>query len=134
VRIYSAPLTRAEIEGAMRGDAINPSRSTRSGIHDVDLAKSDSCRKLTEPADSILPALAALAGALLAYSWITFRPEAPRWVCAGIGLAAGIVIVACATPDLPSFNRWLIPLTSGVGAISVAVSRRGQTIDVAAPQ
>ena len=127
VRIYSAALTAKEIMAVAGGVEATLSQGTpASGSMSRADPPGGRCERISEPEDSVLPAIAGLVGVLLSIAWIGFRPGTSKWPCLAISLGAGVLVVTCMSSDLPPFNHWLIPLTSLGAGISVVFSRRRQ--------
>jgi Concanavalin A-like lectin/glucanases superfamily/VanZ like family len=130
VRIYSVALTKSQILAAMRGADIDVSaprptadwagESPRRADRPLDV--NNRCAVVSDPEDKYIPAAAGTLGALVAFACAGLWPSARRLPCMVISSAAGLLLLAATPPHLPSFNLWLIPLTSFAGGASVAVS------------
>ena len=121
VRIYSFALTGTEVAAVMRGTSVVRPVSSPGEING---GKGEHLCRASDREDSSLPAFAGALGVLAVFTCLGFRPTMPALVCLAVGLAAGTLVLAGAPSELPSFNEWLIPLTSLAGGASVMVSRR----------
>jgi concanavalin A-like lectin/glucanase superfamily protein/VanZ like protein len=128
VRIYSLALTKAQVLAAMNAaeidnlaapDAHSVQAHQASG---VGLGASHGCAVFTDPEDSTLPTYAGTLGVLAALGWAGLWSSTRKLPCLAVSLGAGLAVLATTTRTLPSFNLWLIPLTSLAGGVSVAVS------------
>ncbi|HZR16857.1 MAG TPA: LamG-like jellyroll fold domain-containing protein [Verrucomicrobiae bacterium] len=128
VRIYSLALTKPEIVAAMNGAEIDNSTAQRvSSVQSHQaagavLGAGNRCAVLSDPEDSRLPTFAGSLGVLAAVAWAGLWSSTRKLPCLVVSLVAGLGVLATTTPNLPSFNLWLIPLTSLAGGVSVAVS------------
>ena len=122
VRIYSSALTKTEIEAVMSGKVIQslpfPRGGGRLGGRNTD------CAVLSESEDGKIPGAVAVFGVLAAIACIGLWPTAGRLLGLAISLSAGVFIFATRASSLPSFNLWMMPLVSFIGAASTAISIR----------
>ncbi len=72
--------------------------------------------------DKNIPAAAGILGVLVAVACAGLWPSARSLPCLVVSIAAGLLLFLATAPNLPSFNLWLIPLTSVTGAVSVTAS------------
>jgi hypothetical protein len=137
VRIYSYPLSKSEITIVMSGATVNPTAQlTRTAAAGTDprsvywRKKGEPCGGISDREDSSIPAAAGVLGVLVAVACIGLRQTLSSWLLLVTGLAAGLLLLMGTVSNLPAFNIWLVPLTSIVGAASVAVSRRELLVKV----
>jgi hypothetical protein len=76
----------------------------------------------SDPEDANIPAVAGILGALVAAACSGLWPSARALPCLVASFAAGLLLLSATASNLPSFNLWLIPLTSLAGGTSVAAS------------
>ncbi len=128
VRVYSAALTKTEIESAMRGSVIDIRQAQRAGSRYAGVSPlvrkhlESPCGVQSQHEDKNLPLAAALSGTFAAIACVGLLPSSgPLWwlFCS---LAAGLSFLPVTAPILPAFDLWLIPLVSLAGGASVAVS------------
>jgi len=132
VRIYSYALSKSEITAVMSGATVDPTAqlprtATAAGTDPGSVYwrnKGEPCGGISDREDSSIPAAAGILGVLVAVACIGLRQAAGSWLLLVTGLAAGLLLLMGTVSNLPSFNLWLVPLTSLAGAASVAVSRR----------
>ena len=124
VRVYSTALQAFQIPSVMQGAAV-PLLSSIPAESPPAL-----CLRYSDNEDAILPAIAAIAGSLAGISWMGLRlagSDRAAWSTLaplGLGWIVGMLLLAGERVHLPSFNRWLIPLTGLAMAASVTYSQR----------
>jgi hypothetical protein len=128
VRIYSRPLTRAEIEEDMNRAAAGSHPAGRAVVASAgDILKerashlADHWHQPTREEDTLVPGLMAMAGVLSALSCAGFWPG-HRLAVSGVGAAVGLLIFPVAAAALPPNTRWMLPLLAAAGGASVASS------------
>jgi hypothetical protein len=130
VRIYSRPLTRAEIVADMKGaevqarpqgQFVQPTTGTSGRRLSI------RCGAQSDLEDARLPAAAGVLGALIAIAGVTLWPSAawPLWL--GASFAAAFLLFPATAPALPALAYWMVPLTSLAGAASVAAGLSGRS-------
>ena len=129
VRIYSLPLTQAEIAADMHGSAHSSAlqraaggdrRATPSRPED----RKEACSGSPDPEDKNLPGTAAMLGVLAAVACAGLFPSRGPLRCLIVSLAAGLLLVPATASTLPVLTRWMIPLLSLAGGASVAFTMR----------
>ena len=129
-RIYSRPLTKAEITADMlgsvqssapqraagRGHARTPSREDRK----------EACSGAPDPEDKNLPGVAAALGVLAAIACAGLFPSRRPLRCLIVSLAAGLLFVPATASTIPVLTRWMMLLLSLAGGASVALTMRRQ--------
>jgi hypothetical protein len=120
VRIYSRPLTRAEIVADMRGAVIADSGAPRApATH-----PGDPCAVSTDREDARIPGVAAALGALAAVTCVGLRPSAGALLGLGASAAAGLLLFPATVSTLPPADLAMLPLLGLAGGASVAISVR----------
>ena len=131
VRIYSLPLTQAEIAADMHGSAHSSAlqraaggdrRPTPSRPED----RKEACSGSPDPEDKNLPGTAAMLGVLAVVACAGLLPSSGPLRCLIVSLAAGLLFVPATAPTLPVLTRWMILLLSLAGGVSVAFTMRRQ--------
>jgi hypothetical protein len=124
VRIYSFALTKEEIARDMRGEVIQ--RAT--GENDPTLPKNldAACGVSSEYEDSRIPGVAATLGVLVAIACFGFSPSGKTLPCLVASFAVGLLLLPLMGSSLPVIGRFMIPLASLVGGISIVVSLRSE--------
>ena len=120
VHIYSFALTKAEIAADIRGrvDGSAVQRAADPGYQEVP------CRILSDPEDARIPAAAAMVGVLVAVACIGLWPSTGALLYLTVSFAAGLVLLAATSSNLPLLGLWMMPLLSLAGGASVAGSVR----------
>jgi len=132
VRIYSFALTKDQIAAVMRGESVNGTAADRaagSATNNVSgggrsTEQSPQCAVTSEGGDEKIPLMAAILGVLVAVACIGLWPSASWQLYVFPSFAAGMLLLPSIVSDVPSFNLWLIPLTTLGGGVSVIVSAR----------
>ncbi len=120
IRIYSFALSSQEVGADMRGEVIQ-----RAAERDNARKQQDAdCTISSDYEDSNIPLEAALLGVLAAIACAGFRPPGLTIACLASSLAAGLMLIPVMAPTVPSLSRWMMPLVSLAGGVSVAVSLR----------
>ncbi len=129
VRIYSRALTQAAIAADMNGTGRgvveiqhttaerNYSSRSAEGRRSLDIQCTSS-----DPDDARIPGAAAVVGVLVAVACVGFRPAFASVTYLVISFAAGLFFVPATAPTLPSLSRWLLPVISLAGGVSVVIS------------
>jgi hypothetical protein len=120
VRIYSFALTKEEIAADMHGEAIQRATGGNNAGHSRD--QDAACGESSEYEDSKMPAAAATLGVLVAIAWVGFWPSGAKLPCVATSFAAGLLLLPFMAPSLPPLSRWMMPLVSLAGGVSIAVS------------
>jgi hypothetical protein len=118
VRIYSRPLTQAEIGAVMKGAKLQDGDG-----HDQELPEVARSR-MSDSQDIRLPLVAAALGMLTTIAILGLRRSARRATCLLVSLSAGVLLLPTVSAYLPLFNLWLIPFVSLAGGASVALTIR----------
>jgi hypothetical protein len=128
VRIYTRPLTQAEIERDMNGVGIggHPAEKAVLGWAGDILKKRASSlanhwHQPTRDEDTLVPGLIAAVGVLSALACAGFWPG-HRLAILGVSAAVGLLIFPVAAVALPPNTRWMLPWLSLAGGSSVAFS------------
>ncbi|HEY6945426.1 MAG TPA: LamG domain-containing protein, partial [Candidatus Acidoferrum sp.] len=128
VRIYSFALTNDEIAAIMRGESINSAAADRTASNTSKAGRATErnpqCTVISESGDQWIPAMAASLGVLVAIACMGLWPSASALLHIFSSLTAGLLLLPAIVPNVPSFNRWLIPLVTVAGGVSVVVSAR----------
>ena len=130
VRIYSVALSKSQIVSAMRGAGIDVSpgeqiaRTIAGGVRQATqrLDVDSTCKVLSDPEDANIPAVACVLGVLVAAACAGLGLSPRALPCLVASFAIGLILLIATSSTLPSFNLWLIPLTSIAGSVSVAAS------------
>jgi Concanavalin A-like lectin/glucanases superfamily/VanZ like family len=131
LRIYSLPLTKAEIAADMRG-SVPPAAPHRAAGQDDRRASSpsedhgDECSGTPDPGDEKIPGAAAALGVLAAIACAGLFPSSEPLRCLIASLAAGLLFLTVAVPTLPITTRCMILLLCLAGGASVAFTMRRQ--------
>jgi hypothetical protein len=122
VHIYSFALTKDEVAAEMHGELIQrPSGRTKP---DAPASRGGTCGVSSDYEDSKIPAAAATLGVLVAIAFIGFWPSDTTLTCLGTSLTAGILLLPLLSPTIPPLSRWMMPLVSLGGGVSIAISLR----------
>jgi hypothetical protein len=128
VRLYSRPLSAAQISSVMNGaDAgDHPSASTARALPFHVLKeripeRANRCDQPTLDRDAVLPGLIVAAGMLAAFACAGFWHER-RLAAIIVSLLVGLLILPAANLTLPSHVLWMIPPLSLVGGALIALS------------
>ena len=128
VRIYSLPLTKAEIAADMHG-SVHSSAPQRAAGGDHGLAplrpedRNEACSGSPDPEDKNLPGAAATLGVLAAIACAGLFPSSGLLRCLIVSLSAGLLFVPATAS---STTRWMMLLFSLAGGASVAFTMRSQ--------
>jgi hypothetical protein len=126
VRVYSFALTSQEVVADMRGKVIQHATARNSGRRPG--GREPACEVLSEYEDSKIPLAAAMIGVLVAIACIGFRPSGGTWTCLVASYAAGLLLLPLMAPSMPLLSRWMMPLVSLAGGVSIAASIRSPNI------
>jgi hypothetical protein len=129
-RIYSRPLTKAEITADMLGSVQSsaPQRAAGGG-HARTPSREDrkeACSGAPDPEDKNLPGVAAALGVLAAIACAGLFPSRRPLRCLIVSLAAGLLFVPATASTIPVLTRWMMLLLSLAGGASVALTMRRQ--------
>ena len=126
VRIYSLALTGQQVAADMHGRTKDVLAMQRSGGKHIDTNGHEEahCAVLSDREDARIPGAAAVLGVLAAIACIGLLPGRSLLLCLAAGLAAGLGLVPVTASSLPWFTRWMMPIISLAGGVSVAVSVR----------
>ena len=133
VRIYSLPLTKAEITADLDGSAHNsaPQRAA-GGDHGHTPSppedRKDACSGSPDPEDAKIPGAAATLGVLAAIACAGLFPLSGPLRYLIVSLAAGLLFLPATASTLPALARWMMLLLSLAGGASVALTMRRQDI------
>jgi hypothetical protein len=133
-RIYSLPLTKAEIVGDMHGSVhSSPPQRVAGGDHGRTPSRpedrKETCPGSPDPEDKNLPGAAATLGVLAAIACAGLFPSSVlRSLVAS--LAAGLLFVPVTASTLPVLTRWMMLLLSLAGGASVAFTMRRHDVVV----
>ena len=128
-RIYSLPLTKAEIAADMHGSADGSALqqaargdhgSTPSHVKNGD----EACSGSADPEDKNLPGAAATLGVLAAIACAGLFPSSGTLRCLMAALAAGLLFLPATASTLPALTRWMMVLLNLAGGASVALTMR----------
>jgi VanZ family protein len=128
LRIYSLPLTQAEIAADMKDFAHSPPlrRAARSDHNRAPTSPAygnEACPESPYPEDEKIPSAAVVLGVLVAIACAGLFPSGAPFACLIASLAAG-VLFASAASTLPMLTRWMMPLLSLAGGLSVGLTMR----------
>ena len=131
VRIYSLPLTKAEIQAAMHGSMHKPQRtagSDRDRTPSLPEHQKDACVGSPDPEDAKIPGAAATLGVLAAIACAGLFPSSRplRYLIAS--LAAGLLFLPAMASTLPVHTRLMMLLLSLAGGASVAFTMRQRDV------
>jgi VanZ family protein len=127
VRIYSRALTQVEIGADMHGTTGNVTTKTRLfNSHSTERPRQPDaqCTELSDLEDARIPGAAALFGVLVAIACVGFQPAIRPLTCLVASFAAGLLFIPTTASTLPFPSRWLMPVISLAGGMSVARSLR----------
>jgi hypothetical protein len=125
VRLYSRALSKAEISGAMHGE-VNNSPVGEARTRDVDLDRDAQCVGLSDHEDAKIPAAAAAFGVLVAVACAGLWPSSGKRGSLLASLTAGLLLLPAMASTFQAPSRWMMPLISLAGGVSVVVSLRRQ--------
>ena len=126
VRIYSLPLTKAEIATDMQVSLQSSAPQLAAGV-DYGSTPSPSedrkgeCYGSPDPEDRKMPSVAAMLGVLVAIAFAGLFPSSGPLPCLIGSLAAGLLFVPVTASLL---TGWMMPLLSLAGGASVAFTMR----------
>jgi hypothetical protein len=130
-RIYSLPLTKAEIVADMHG-SVHGSAPQRAAGGDHGHTPSrpedrkEACSGSPDPEDKNLPGAAATLGVLAAIACAGLFPSSGPLRSLVASLAAGFLFVPVTASTLPVLTRWMMLLLSLAGGASVSFTMRCQ--------
>lgn len=129
VRIYSLPLTQAEIAADMSGSApgLAPQRAAggdHDGMPSGPEQQPEACSAAPDPSDERIPGMAATLGVLAAIACAGLLPSSGPLGCLIAGLVAGLLFVPATPSTLSVLSRWMMLLLALAGAASVAFTMR----------
>ena len=130
-RIYSLPLTKAEIVADMHG-SVHSSALQRAAGSDHSRTpprpedQKEECSGSPDPEDKNLPGAAATLGVLAAIACAGLFPSSGPLRTLIASLAAGLLFVAATASTIPVLTRWVMLLLSLAGGASVAFTMRRQ--------
>ena len=131
VRIYSLPLTKAEIVADLHGSGHSsaPQRAA-GGDHGRTPSRpedrKEACSGSPDPEDAKIPVAAATLGVLAAIACAGLFPSSGPLPCLIASLAAGLLFVPAMASTLPVLTHWMMLLLSLAGGASVAFTMRHQ--------
>jgi hypothetical protein len=129
LRIYSLPLTQAEIAADMHGSAHGaalqqPARSDLNRTRSLPDGESEACSKSPDPEDEKIPAAAVVLGVLVAIACAGLFPSSGPLSCLIASLAAGVLFVSATASALPILTLWMMLLLTLAGGLSVGLTMR----------
>jgi hypothetical protein len=135
VRIYSLALTAEQIARDLHGTASAPlpvrqrSVAIPPAANDRALPgdRGSLCVGSSDHEDARVPGMVAAIGVLLAVACAGFWSSTSPLLWAFASFAVGLSFPAIASPTMPAASRWMMPLVSLIGGLSVAVSVRRRT-------
>jgi hypothetical protein len=128
VRIYSLPLTKAEIVADMHDSA--QSAGLQAGSHDNSHTppqlddQQQECSGYPDPDVRNLPGVAAILGVLAAITCAAMYPSSGAHRTVVAGFVAGLLLVAATASTIPILMRWVMLLSSLAGSASVGCTMR----------
>jgi len=127
-RIYSLPLTKAEIVEDMQGSVHRSGLQAAGRDHSHTAPRSEDqreeCSRYPDPEDKNLPGAAAILGVVTAIACIGLLPSSGALSCLITSFAAGLLFVLATGSSLPMLTRSMILLLSMAGGASVAFALR----------
>ena len=130
VRIYSLPLTKAEIvadmHGSVHSSGLQAAGSDYSPTPSRPEDQQEQCAGYPDPEDKVLPIAAAILGLLAAIACAGLFPSSGAHRTLIASLAAGLFFVAAMASAIPPLTRWVILLLSLAGGVSVGFTMRRQ--------
>jgi hypothetical protein len=130
VRIYSLPLTKAEIvadmHGSVHSSALQAAGSDHSRTPPRPEDQKEECSGFPDPEDKNLACAAAILGVLAAIACAGLFPSSGAHRTLITSLAAGLFFVAAMASAIPPLTRWVILLLSLAGGASVGFTLRRQ--------
>ena len=132
VRIYSLPLTKAEIAADMHSSVHTSLQWAAGGDHGRTPSpledRNEACWGSPDPEDIKIPAAAAALGVLAAIACAGLFPSSGPLRTLIASLAAGLLFVSAPASTLPMLTRWMMLLLSLAGGVSVAFTMRRQNV------
>ena len=129
-RIYSLPLTQAEIVADMRGSVRSSAPQAAGGDRRPKPSRpedrKEACSGSPDPEDKNLPGAAAMLGVLAAIACAGLFPSSGPLRCLIVSLAAGLLFVPVTASTIPVLTRWMMLLLNLAGGASVAFTMRRQ--------
>jgi hypothetical protein len=129
-RIYSLPLTQAEIvadmHGSVHSSGLQAAGSDHSRTPPRPENQKEECSGSPDPEDKNLPGAAAMLGVLAAIACAGLFPSSGPLRCLIVSLAAGLLFVPATASTIPVLTRWMMLLLSLAGGTSVAFTMRRQ--------
>ena len=128
MRIYSRPLTKAEIAENMH-DSLHRLEPEQAAGGDygpmppLPKNRNEECSGFPDPEDEKIPAAAAMLGVLVAIACAGLFPSSGPLQCLIASLVAGLLFVPLTTSYL---TGWIMLLPSLAGGASVALTMRRQ--------
>jgi concanavalin A-like lectin/glucanase superfamily protein/VanZ like protein len=131
VRVYSRALTRAEIEADLIGTSTDPAgipvpdaREEGGLSRRAEKGSAESCTSQADLDDARTPGVAVIFGVLVAFACTGLWPSNRAVLSIALSGAAGILLLFVGTPPtMPLLGRWMVPLTTLAGGVSVAAGR-----------
>ena len=127
-RIYSLPLTKAEIVASMHGSVHSSGSQAAGRDHSRTPPRSEDqkeeCSGYPDPEDKNLTGAAAILGVLVAIACVALLPSSGALSCLIASLAAGLVFVLATASTLSMLTRLEILLLSMAGGASVGFALR----------
>ena len=127
-RIYSLPLTKAEIVADMHGSAYSSGLQATGGDHGRSPPgpedQKEECTGFPNPEDKNLPGAAAILGVLAAIACAGLFPSSGTFRTLIISLAAGSLFVGATASTISLPTRWVLLLLSLAGGGSVGFTMR----------
>ena len=132
VRIYSLPLTKAEIVADMHGSAhssgLQAAGSNHSRTPPPPEDQQEECSGYPDPEDKNLPIAAAILGLLAAVACAGLFPSSGTLRTLIASLAAGLLFVAAMASAIPLLTLWAMLSLSLAGGASVGFTMRRSTV------
>ena len=129
-RIYSLPLTKAEIvadmHGSVHSSGLQAAGSDHSRTPPRPEDQKEECSGYPDPEDKNLPSAAAILGVLAAIACAGLFPSSGTLRTLIASLAAGLLFVAATASTIPLLTRWVMLLLSLAGGASVGFTMRRQ--------
>lgn len=131
VRLYSRALSEAEVSAAMYGEE-NNSPVVAARTRELDLGRVQErpgdrdaqCVWLSDHEDARIPAAAAAFGVLVAVACVGLWPSSGKLGSLLASLTAGLLLLPAMASTFQAPSRWMMPLISLAGGVSVVVSLR----------
>jgi len=129
-RIYSLPLTKAEIladmHGSVHSSGFQAAGSDHSRTPPRPEDQKEECSTSLAPDDKNLPGAAATLGVLAAIACAGLFPSSRTLRTLIASLATGLLFVAATASTIPLLTRWVLLLLSVAGGASVGFTMRRQ--------